>query len=104
MSSKIIKNAALNALGTAAYIALVATFLSNAEHLFGPDEPKAVLIPIAMLSLLVFSAALTGFLVFGRPVIWYLDGLKKEAVSLFAWTLGILFGITVIAFLVLLGQ
>lgn len=101
----ILKNAFLNALGTTAYIAGVAIFLSHAEQLFGPDTAdKAVIIPIAMLSLLVFSAALTGFLMLGRPVLWYLDGKKKEALSLLAWTLAIFFGLTVVAFVVLFAS
>jgi hypothetical protein len=92
------KQAAINALSTFAYILGVVTLLSHAEQIFGPDEPKSVVIPLAMLSLFVFSAALTSFLVFGRPVLWYLDGKKKEAVSLLSWTLGIFFSLTVLAF------
>jgi len=101
MMNNILRNAVLNALGTAGYVVLIATFLSNASKFFGPDEPKTVLIPIAMLLLLIISAAITGFLVFGRPVLWYLDGKKKEALSLLGYTLGVLFVITVFAFSVL---
>ena len=68
----------------------------------GPD-PKTVIIPIAMLMLLVFSVALVGSLIFGRSIIWYLDGKRKEAVKLIIYTLGILFIITILVFLVLIG-
>lgn len=102
MDNKIIKLAILNALGTAVYIAAIASMIFYASNIFGPDEPDIVLIPIAMLCLFVFSAGLTSFLVFGRPMLWYLDGKKKEALSLLAWTLGSLFAITVIVFLALL--
>jgi hypothetical protein len=44
-----------------------------------------------MLSLLVFSAALVGSLIFGRPILWYLDNKKKEAVLLLAYTLASFF-------------
>jgi len=57
--------------------------------------------PIVMLSLFVFSAALTGTLIFGRPILWYLDGKKSEAISLFAYTLAIFLTITIFAFVAL---
>jgi hypothetical protein len=60
------------------------------------------LAPIAMLLLFVFSAALTGFLVFGQPAILYLDGKKKEALTLLGYTLGILSGLTVLAIVLLI--
>jgi hypothetical protein len=98
----IIKTAAINAGATILYIVIVATFLTNASHIFGPEEPKTVLVPILMLSLLVFSAAVTGSLVFGRPILWYLDGNKKEALQLLLYTLGIFFGIMVVCAFALL--
>jgi hypothetical protein len=100
MNNNITKNAVANAVGTAVYVTLVATFLSNAEQLFGRDggDPKSVLVPIAMLLLLVLSAAITGSLVLGKPTLWYLDGKKKEALSLLAYTLASIFVIVVIVF------
>jgi hypothetical protein len=95
----ILQSAFINALGTAAYIVLVAAFLFYAPMIFGPA--RSVLIPIAMLHLFVFSAALTGSLVFGRPVLWYLDGRKQDALSLLFWTLVILLGFTLLALVVL---
>ena len=103
MDNKIIKNALINAVGTALYIIIVATFLSYAQHIFGQDgvDSKSVLVPIVMLLLLVLSAAITGSLVFGRPVLWYLGGQKKEAISLLAYTLCALFVILILALFVL---
>ena len=95
----IIKYAFLNALGTAGYIAAVASFIYFLGRFFGETEPKSVFAPIAILMLFVFSAAFTGSLVFGRPIIWYLNGEKKEAISLLACTLGILLVIIVVVFL-----
>lgn len=100
MSNNIIKNAAVNVVGTALYIVTVASFMSYTPHLFAEKDggdPKTVLVPIVMLLLFVLSAAITGSLVFGRPVLWYLDGQKKEAISLLAHTLGFLFVIMIIA-------
>ena len=99
MNRRILALATLNALGTALYAGLVALFFTHAERLFGAVPEHTPLIPVAMLLLFVSSAALTGSLVLGRPILWYLDGKKKEAVSLFLATLGCLFSITLLAFL-----
>lgn len=98
MKHVILKYAGLHAAGTALYIAAVSTLLFYAPQIFGGTGKDTVLIPIAMLLLFVLSASVTGSLVLGRPILWYLDGKKKEAVSLLAATLGFLFLITVLAF------
>ncbi len=98
MKHSILKLAALHALCTALYVACVASLLFYAPQIFGTGKKDIVLIPIAMLMLLVSSAAITGSLVVGRPILWYLDGKKKEAVSLFLATLGFLSLLTIIAF------
>lgn len=67
-------------------------------HIFAKAE-NTVLIPMAMILLLVVSASVTGSLVIGRPVLWYLDGKKKEAVSLLITTVGFLALIMLVAFL-----
>lgn len=91
----IIKTAAINAVLTALYVSAISTFFFYIPKIFDNSKPDTVLAPIMMLSLLVFSAALVGALIFGRPILWYLDGKKKEAVSLFFYTLGIFFTITI---------
>ena len=102
MPTPITKYAALNALGTAAYISLVASLLFYAQELFGNENVNdTVLIPIAMLLLFVLSASITGGLVLGRPILWYLEGRKKDAISLLVTTIGILSVITFFAFLCL---
>lgn len=99
--NSIFKNAVVNAFATALYIVLIASFLFHAPKFFGRGD-DTVLIPIIMLLLFVFSAAVTGLLVFARPLLWYWDGKKKEAFSLIVSTLLILFIITLIAILTLL--
>ncbi len=91
----IVRTAFKNALATAVYVALVASFLFYAPQAFGPAN--TVLVPIALLMLFVFSAAFTGLLVFGRPVLWYLEGKKAEALSLLVSTLLIFLIITLLA-------
>jgi hypothetical protein len=101
MKQNIIKFGALHALLMAGYIVLIASFLFHLQDIFGQTAEGTVLVPIAMLSLLVFSVALTGSLIFGRPVLCYLDGKKKEAIYLLAYTLGFLFLFAAIVFFVL---
>ena len=96
----IFKNALIHAVATTIYVVAVASFLFYAPQVL--SQAKTVLIPISMLLLLVFSAAFTGILIFGRPVLWYLDGKKKEALSLLAYTLGIFLVITLVAFFILI--
>lgn len=98
--NKLITRALLNALGTAAYITLVASLIFSLQFL-APKE-DIIIIPIAMLSLFVCSAAITSFLVLGKPIMLYLDGKKKEAISLLIYTIGILFIITLMFFLFLI--
>jgi|SRR3989338_3104892 len=95
----ITKHALVNALTAAAYVSLVASFMFNASKFFGHAEPDTVLAPIFLLLLFVFSAALMGSLIFGRPALWYLDGKKKEALLLLTYTLGIFFIILVLVLL-----
>ena len=90
MHKPIFPYAMMNAGATALYITGIAVFLSNTQYIFGPEEPKSFIVPAAMLSLLVLSVAVIGGLVFGRPILWYLAGAKREAVSLFVATLACL--------------
>jgi len=96
MSKHIIKHALIDAGGTTVYIIAIASFLFYAQKIFGANEPDTVLAPIVMLLLFVISAATTSSLVFGKPILWYLEGKKKEAVSLLAYTLGLLLVITLL--------
>ncbi len=100
MKNDIVKNALLNAGAAALYIVAVASFLFYVPKSFGPVDN--VLMPITMLLLFVFSAALMGVLIFGRPILWYLDGKKQEAFSLLMYTLIIFLLITLLALLILL--
>lgn len=101
--NNIVKNALVNSVGTLLYVILIATFFYFAETLFGQngEEDKVFLIPVVMLLLLILSAAITGSLVFGRPILWYLDGRKKEALSLLLYTFGFIALIIVISLVAL---
>jgi hypothetical protein len=79
----------VNAVGTLAYIALVAAIIQNGERIFG--QMKNIFGPIMFLLLFVFSAAITGALVLGRPVWLYMEGQKKDSLAVFFYTLGWMF-------------
>jgi len=82
------KNPYINALLAGAYIALIVllmnTFVDNPAL---ENSAHVIFIPMAMLSLFVFSAAVMGFLFVYRPLALYLDGKKQEAVIFFGKTL-----------------
>ncbi len=94
------KKAIVNALATALYIVAVGAFMYYGS-LVKIGRANVILVPIALLLLFVFSAALTGFLIFGKPAQMYLDGKKKEALSLLTYTL-VSFSIITFTFLILL--
>ncbi len=83
----LIQRSFINALGTVAYIALVAAIMQNAERFFGQTE-DTILAPIVFLTLFVLSAAITGSLVIGKPILMYINNEKSQAVRLFVYTLG----------------
>ena len=78
------RNPYVNAFAAAGYIVLVACIMTFGQGL-GPDP--GVLVPIAVLSLFVLSAAVMGYIFLFQPVQMYLDGAKKESVDLFVRTI-----------------
>src|SRR3989344_5474702 len=93
------RNPYANALLAGLYIVLVVLLIT-----YGPayvrDKPDTILAPMAMLSLLVFSVTLMGYLFFLQPVQMFLEGQKVEAVELFTKTLGAFAVITGIVLIV----
>lgn len=91
MKKEIIKNAMLNAGVAASYIIIVVSvFFGPNSVLNGMGAEDAIIGPIVLLLLLVISVAVMAITIFGRSVMWYLDGKKKEAVQLLGYTLGFL--------------
>jgi len=91
----LIRSSLRNSLATSVYVVIVALIIHNAENVFG--TMSNIIGPIAFLLLFVTSAAITGFLVLGQPIILYFDNQKSEAVKLFIYTAAWLFVFTVIA-------
>lgn len=96
MKKNLILLSLFNAIGVAVYIFLVSLVIQNGEKIFGKMDSSWG--PIVFLLLFILSAAITGFLVVGRPILFYIDGKKAEAVSLFLYTIGFLFVITAVVF------
>ncbi|MDP3880892.1 MAG: hypothetical protein Q8Q32_01775 [bacterium] len=82
--AKVIGWALVHGLATAGYVYLVVSLISFIEKL--PFAEASPLAPVAFLLLLVTSAAITASLVFGRPLLWYLDKRKDEAIALAVYT------------------
>lgn len=83
MSHTPFRNAAL----ALAYILGVASILFYVGDVLQVD-PHPIIAVACVLSLLVFSVAVMAYIFIGLPLCLYLDGAKKDAVSLFAKTLG----------------
>src|SRR4051812_11953568 len=79
-------NPFVSAAGAAAYIGAVALFMNYIESV-RHDTPDTILDGMGIISLVVFSVAVMGFLFFYRPAVLLIDGKKKEAVSYFLTTL-----------------
>jgi hypothetical protein len=99
MRKKLILSGLIFALSEAVYITLVALLMRYADRYFG-SGPNIWGI-MAFLMVFVFSAALSGALILGRPVLLYLENKKREAVELFVITLGWIFLFLVVFFVVL---
>jgi len=90
-----VKTGFFNALGTLVYIVLVATLMQNGDKIFGEVE-NSFIGPVSLLLLFTLSAVVVGGLVLGKPLMMYLDGKKKEAVSLFLATCAWIAGFTIV--------
>lgn len=81
------------------YIAAVACLLFYGPKLVDLPKEDNVLMPIAMISLFTFSAAVMGYLFLSAPIQLYLDGDKKGAVNFFLKTLATFGIVTLIVFI-----
>jgi len=90
------QNPVYNAIAAAGYIAGVVLLIFLGANIF--DEPDNILMPMGMLSLLVFSVAIMAYLFFYQPLILMMENKHAEAAQFFLTTLGI-FACIVAAFL-----
>jgi hypothetical protein len=92
----------IQALGVLIYCGFVAAFLWAMNNFF-IKQPSQFFGVTMMLVLLVFSAAITGFLVFGYSVALLVDKKIKEALAVLGYTLTyLLFAFLIILLLLML--
>jgi hypothetical protein len=94
-------NPYLNAIGAAVYIWGIGSLIQYIGSLHR-DTPDNLVGSIAALSLLVFSAAVMGFLFFYRPAVLLVENKRDEAVLFFLKTLATFGVITVLVVLTVL--
>ena len=99
--SELAKQSLAYSVGVVVYVFLVALLMSNGQRLFGKVDN--VISGVAILLLFIFSAAVTGSLVFGKSILMYLDGAKKEAVKMLIYTIIWLFFWLMLFFLLVLA-
>ena len=90
------KNPLYNAVLAEGYICLVAFVMFYGQVLVGEEDE--VIMPIAMLSLLVLSASIMGYLFCYTPIALFLEGKKDEALQFFLRTVGSFAVITLLMF------
>lgn len=92
-----IRNPILNAGGAAVYITLVVAVM-NLVSQTQRNKPDTFFAPVVFLSLLTLSVAIMAYLFFYQPFQLFIEGKKKEALSLFVRTVGAFGAITTIVF------
>jgi hypothetical protein len=96
MNVGLFKRAVASATGVLVYVAAFAWFVNNAKNIFGAG-PMGWGGSLFLLLLFIISACVTGSLVLLKPALLYMDGQKKEALTLFAYTV---VALAVLAFIV----
>lgn len=101
-SNKLIFAGFLHALGIAVYVSLVVLVIQNGDKIFG--QMNNFWGPVAFLLLFILSAAVTGALALGQPIILFLENKKTEAVKLFGYVVAWLFILTLITLLIQIAK
>lgn len=94
------KNPFINALSASAYIILGVLIMTVVTEPL-KNKPDTVFAPIVFLSLLTLSVAVMAYLFFYQPLLFFIEGKKKDAVNLFVKTLGVFAIITSMALILL---
>src|SRR3989344_1598651 len=94
------KNPIINALSASAYIMLIVSVMTFVTQPL-KNKPDTFFAPITFLSVLTLSVAVMGFLFFYQPLQLFIEGKKKEAVNLFAKTVGVFAAIAAVVLILL---
>ncbi len=98
-NKKTILHSLFHALAVIAYILIVVFIMNSMTTLFA-DQSDNFWTPVLVLMLFVVSAAITGSIVLGKPILLYLDGQKKEGILFLGYTIGWLFIFMLLAFVI----
>lgn len=94
------KNPYIHAAAAAFYIVAIVLIMSSFTDNAVPFE---ILIPIAMLSLFVLSAAVMGYLFLAEPFRLYMENQKQEAIVFFGKTVAAFAGFAALFVILLLA-
>ena len=89
------KNPIINALCASGYIILVVSIMTFVTQPL-ENKPDTFFAPIVFLSILTLSVAVMAFLFFYQPLQLFIEGKKKDAVTLFIKTVGIFAALTTV--------
>jgi hypothetical protein len=94
------KNPILNALSASAYIILVVSVMTFVTQPL-KNKPDTFFAPITVLFVFTLSVAVMAYLFFYQPILLFIEGKKKEALSLFVKTVGIFAAFTAVVLILL---
>jgi len=94
------KNPLINAASALAYIILVVLVMTFVTQPLS-NKPDTFFAPVTFLTVLTLSVTVMAFLFFYQPVLLFIEGKKKEAVNLFAKTVGIFAVFTMLVLILL---
>jgi hypothetical protein len=89
MNPKFIGQSAIFATGAAAYIGVVAALMTVTGNNNAMTEYPVIGISMFLL-LFVISAAIMGILIFGKPLMLFIENKKKESLAILFTTVGFL--------------
>jgi hypothetical protein len=93
------KNPLTHAFAAALYIVVI---VFTVDAVVTESREETILVPMVMLSLLVLSVAVMGFLFFAEPLRLFMDNKRREAVVFFGKTLAAFAGCVAIFIIALL--
>jgi hypothetical protein len=94
------KNPIINALSASVYIILVVSIMTFVTQPL-KNKPDTFFAPITVLFVLTLSVTVMAFLFFYQPLQLFIEGKKKDAVSLFTKTVGIFAALTAVVLILL---
>lgn len=94
------KNPFINAFSALAYIIGIVSVMNFVTQSVR-NKPDTFFAPVTVLAVLTLSVTVMAFVFFYQPVLIFIEGKKKEAVNLFAKTVGVFAGLTAIVLILL---